>query len=241
MADSSSPSATFQRILITGAGSGIGRETARRLAAAGRQLFITTRDQAKLDALAGEIDPAGAEAADLTQPRTAEQVVDQAVATLGGLDAVVHCAGAGLIKPALQTTDAEFSRLLNVNLRVTFLVAQAAAKVMAENKRGRFLTFPGVLGKAVMKNASAYIASKFGVTGLIRAFSQEFQRQGVQFTLFHFGGVDTPFWDDIGMTVKRDLMIPVATAAAHIIAALDAPDHLVVNEVVLQPESHQMF
>lgn len=235
-----SDSSSFQRVLITGAGSGIGRATALRLAASGRQLFITTRDQAKLNELAAEINPAGAEAIDLTQPRAAEQLVQRAHEKLGGLDAVVHCAGVGLIKPALETTDAEFSRLLNVNLRVTFLVAQAAARVMAENKRGRFLTFPGILGKAVMKNASAYIASKFGVTGLIRAFAQEFQRQGVQFTLFHFGGVDTPFWDDIGMAVKRDLMIPVATAADHVLAALDAPDHLVVNELVLQPESHQM-
>ena len=238
MADQDSP--TFDRVLITGAGSGIGRETARRLASTGRRLFVTTRDQDKLNALVDEIDPAGAEAIDLTQPRAAETLVANAVEQLGGLDAVVHCAGVGLIKPVLQTTDAEFSRLLNVNLRVTFLVAQAAAKVMAENKRGRFITFPGILGKAVMKNASAYIASKFGVTGLIRAFAQEFQRQGVQFTLFHFGGVDTPFWDDLGMAVKRDLMIPVATAADHVVAALDAPGHLVVNEVVLQPESHQM-
>lgn len=232
--------ASFDRVLITGAGSGIGRETARRLATGGRRVFVSSRDHAKLDKLVNEINPAGAEAVDLTQPRAAEHLIDMAAARLGGLDAVVHCAGVGLIKPALQTTDAEFSRLLNVNLRVTFLVAQASARVMGGNKRGRFLTFPGILGKAVMKNASAYIASKFGVTGLIRAFAQEFQRQGVQFTLFHFGGVDTPFWDDLGMAVKRDLMIPVATAADHVVAALDAPPHLVVNEVVLQPEAHQM-
>jgi NAD(P)-dependent dehydrogenase (short-subunit alcohol dehydrogenase family) len=160
---------------------------------------------------------------------------------MGTIDCVIHCAGIGLIKPSADTTDAEFTKIVNTNLRGTFLIARESCKIMAGQKHGLFITLPGILGKAVMKNAAAYIASKFGVTGLIKTLAQEYQRSGVRFCLFFLGGVDTPFWDEINMTVQRDKMIPVSTAADLIMQAVDAPPHLVLAEVVLQPESHQLL
>jgi hypothetical protein len=62
---------------------------------------------------------------------------------------------------------------------------------MAAQKHGLFITLPGILGKAVMKNAAAYIASKFGVTGLIKTLAQEYQRSGIRFCLF-FLAASTP-------------------------------------------------
>ncbi len=233
----------MDKFLITGASSGIGREVARLLASRGACLVLTARSISGLQETADLCRGAGSlevVAADLTAPGAAEDLLARTTAALGGLDCVVHCAGMGLIKPALDTTDAEFTRVLNTNLRGTFLVARESCRVLAAQKRGLFLTIPGILGKAVMKNASAYIASKFAVTGLIKSFAQEFQRSGIRFGLFFFGGVDSPFWDDLAMPVQRDKMIPVATAAASIVAAIDAPPHLVPAELVLMPESHQL-
>lgn len=235
--------ADFSRILITGASSGIGAATARALAEeSGCRLFLTGRSEEKLAKVASGCGAAVAasRSADLTAPGAAAALVEAAREALGGLDAVVHAAGIGLIKPALDTTDGEFVRVTNLNVRGTFLVAQAACRHMAEQKKGRFLTFPGILGKAPMKHASAYVASKFAVTGLVKALALEFQRQNIQFTLFHFGGVDTPFWDELAMNPKRDAMIPADLAAAQVVAALAAPSHLVCNEVVLQPAGHQL-
>ncbi|MBJ7259373.1 MAG: SDR family oxidoreductase, partial [Chthoniobacterales bacterium] len=170
----------------------------------------------------------------------AESMLASAVQSMGAIDCVIHCAGIGLIKSAADTTDAEFTKIVNTNLRGTFLVARESCKVMAEQKHGLFITLPGILGKAVMKNAAAYVASKFGVTGLIKTFAQEYARSGVRFCLFFLGGVDSPFWDGINMAVQRDKMIPLSTAADLIMQAIDAPPHLVLAEVVLQPESHQL-
>jgi len=225
------------RILITGASSGIGRELAVRLGARGETLTLTGRSEEKL---AGIVPKATVIAGDLTLPGVAEAVVQQASEAMGGIDVVIHCAGVGLIKAAADTTDAEFTRVMNVNTRATFLTAQAACRLMAVAKNGLFITIPGILGKAPMKNASAYVASKYAVTGLVKCFAQEYQRSGVRFCLFHFGGVDTPFWDQIQMAVQRDKMIPVATAADLILQAIDAPPHLVLSEVIMQPESHQL-
>jgi NAD(P)-dependent dehydrogenase (short-subunit alcohol dehydrogenase family) len=227
----------MKRILLTGASSGIGRETAKLLLDLGWEVFGHGRAESRLT----EVFPAGRFlSSDLTAPGAVQALVDASHEALGGLDGVVHCAGVGLIKPALETTDAEFTRILNINTRLTFLLAQATGKIFTAQKSGLFLTLPGILGKAVMKNASAYIASKFAVTGMLKAMGQEWQRQGVRISLLHLGGVDTPFWDNLGMPVQRDKMIPPTVAAKWIVEILQLPPHLVLGELTLQPESHQL-
>jgi len=231
---------SISNILITGATSGIGRATATQLVDRGANVFVTGRSQEKIEALTGEHQFAGSLTLDLTAPHAAEELFKTAEEELGDIDAVVHAAGAGLIKPVLDTSDAEFSRILNINTRVAFLVAREAARHMSERKKGRFITLPGILGKAAMKNAAAYVASKYAVTGMIKAMTQEFQRSGVQFCLLHLGGVDSPFWDSLDMKVQRDKMIPCEVAAHAVVQALDLPPHLVMNEITIQPDSHQL-
>ena len=244
MPDVPNPS-TPQKFLITGASSGIGRAVALRLAGRGASLVLGGRSGERLDEVASQATHAGAgqavaHAGDITSPRGAEELVQRADTALGGIDAVIHCAGIGLIKSTLDTTDAEFTRVMNVNTRGTFLVAKESCRVMAAAKRGLFVTLPGILGRAPMRNAAAYVASKYAVTGMIKAMSMEFQRSGVRFTLLHLGGVDSPFWDNVQMAVQRDKMIPVETAADCVLSAVDAPSHLVLSEMVMQPESHQL-
>ena len=244
MPDPSSPP-VLRKFLITGASSGIGRAVALRLAARGASLVLGGRSAERLGNVVNEAKTAGAaivlaHPGDITSPRGAEELVQTADKTLGGIDAVIHCAGVGLIRGTLETTDAEFTRVMNINTRGTFLVAREGCRVMAAAKRGLFVTLPGILGRAPMRNAAAYVASKYAVTGMIKAMALEFQRSGVHFSLLHFGGVDTPFWDEIQMAVQRDKMIPVETAADYVMATIDAPPHLVLSEMVLQPESHQM-
>ena len=226
----------MNHILITWATSGIGHELAVRLIARGDSVFLTGRSSEKL-----QTSSAPNLAADLTTPGAAEKIVSAAAESMGSIDAVIHCAGIGLIKSAADTTDAEFTHVMNVNTRATFLLARESCRVMATAKKGLFITIPGILGKAPMRNASAYVASKYAVTGMIKCFAQEYQRSGIRFCLFHLGGVDSPFWDNIAMAVQRDKMIPVSTAADLILQAIDAPPHLVLSEVVMQPESHQLI
>ncbi len=226
----------LEKILITGASSGIGLALTHKLSNLGLQIAANFRAPKALDDLSVEKIPG-----DLTAPGVASQVVTRALEKLGGIDAVIHCAGVGLIKPTLEITDAEFTRVMNINTRATFLLATEACRVMSTAGKGLFATIPGSLGRAPMKNAAAYCASKYAVTGMMKCLSLEFQRSGLRFSLFHFGGVDTPFWDGIGMSVARDRMIPAAVAADMIWNALNVPAHLVPSEIVLQPASHQII
>ena len=228
----------MNNVLITGASSGIGAALAKKLAARGAKLALAGRSLTKLQALG--ITNAILLPGDLTAPGIADSTVQQAIAHLGSLDATIHCAGIGLIKPLQETSDADFTRVMNVNTRATFLVAKSAIPAMAAAKKGLFITIPGILGKAPMKNASAYCASKYAVTGMLKCLAQEYARLGIRICLFHFGGVDSPFWDNLGTSFQRDKMIPCDTAADLIIQAIDTPPHLVLSEIVLQPESHQL-
>jgi len=231
----------FNRILITGAGSGIGASCARLLAERGKTLILTGLSTTKLESTAiGLSGQVWAQAADITQPGAVRDLCDGAIERFGGIDAVIHCAGIGLIRPLEESTDAEFVRLMNVNVRGTYHVLKETCRVMAPARRGRFATIPGILGIRPMKGATIYCASKHAVTGMIQAAAEEYRRHQLQFSLYHFGGVDTPFWDGIDLKVDRSQMVPVDVAAQRICDDLDLPGHLVPGQSILQPMSHQL-
>ena len=179
-------------------------------------------------------------AADLTQPTAVRGLFAGAVGHLGRIDAVIHCAGVGLIRPLDGVGGPEFLHVMNVNVRGTFHVLQEACRVMAPAKKGRFVTIPGILGIRPMKGATVYCASKYAVTGMVQAAAEEYRRHQLQFSLYHFGGVDTPFWDGIDLRVDRTQMIPVEAASRRICDDLDLPGHLVLGQMILQPASHQL-
>ena len=92
-----------------------------------------------------------------------------------------------------------------------------------------------------MPKASGYAASKWALTGMAKALAQDFRRMGISFSLLYLGGVDTPFWDNISMRVQGKKMLAPTDAARAIRFAIEQPSGGVVNEITIQPESHQFF
>ncbi len=230
--------------VVTGGGSGIGRESARLLAAAGAEVVVAGRRAELLGETVAEILDAGGDAlavpTDVSRAAEVDALFARAVETFGRVDVAVLAAGVGILKPVLDLTEDEFDRLLLVNLKGTFLCAQAAARRMAESGGGTILTFPGTLGRAPMAGAAGYCAAKYGVTGLTKAMALDLRRQNIRCTALHFGGVNSPFWDTITMRVQRDKMLTVAEAARAVFYAATQPPGSALTELVLQPESHQI-
>ena len=118
---------------------------------------------------------------------------------------------------------------------------QAAAEEMQKRKSGHICNVVGILGKHSMAMAAAYSASKFGVVGFSKSMAEELKRFGVKFTLFYFGGVDSPFWDNIALKVERKKMLSCQTAAKAILYALSAEPQAIPMEINIQPDSHLFF
>jgi short-subunit dehydrogenase len=112
---------------------------------------------------------------------------------------------------------------------------------MKDRKIGHICNVIGILGKHPMAMAAAYCASKFGAVGFSKCMADELRRLGIKVTLFYFGGIDSPFWDNVSLKVDRSKMLTTETAANAIMFALSADPQAVPMEINIQPESHLFF
>ena len=228
------------------------RSLSHALARSGVELTLSGRDSERLNALQGELVTLGAsvrtQIADISRAPQVQKLVafaaeNPANPENAGLDIVVNAAGVGAIRPIESFTPEEITAVLAANLYGAMLLSQAAIAAMTPRKSGHLLHVVGILGKAPMPNASVYCASKYGLSGFLQALRAEVSRKhNIKITALYLGGVDTPFYDNpaIEMRVQRDKMLSAADAANAIVYALSQPSHLVMGELTLQPESHQL-
>jgi NAD(P)-dependent dehydrogenase (short-subunit alcohol dehydrogenase family) len=233
--------------LVTGASRGIGRATAIALIERGANVVLASRHERDLAELADDLLCAGGVAdvipADVTVSGDVDSMVNRVLERYGRIDLLVHGAGAGLLKPVLEITEAEFDDLIALNLKGAFLTMRRTAAAMAAHGGGTIVAIPGVLGRAPMAMASAYCASKFGLVGLVKAMAVDLKRSNVRFSLLFLGGVDTSFWDSeaIAMKVQREKMLSPETAARACLFAAEQAVPGIVGEIVIQPENHQLL
>jgi NADP-dependent 3-hydroxy acid dehydrogenase YdfG len=230
-------------VVVVGATGGIGSALTHKLAAEGTSLVLAARDSSRLAALESQLPHTQvlSVATDITDPAQVETLMSKAVAQFGQIDVLVNAAGAGVMKQYNKVEPADLDAMLDLNLKGSFYTCQAAAEVMKEKKSGHICNIVGILGKHSMAMASAYCASKFGVVGFSKCMADELKRFGIKFTLFYFGGVDSPFWDTVSLKVDRSKMLTPQTAAEAILFALKADPQAVPMEINIQPESHLFF
>lgn len=235
-----------QTVLIVGAG-GIGAATARLFSRAGANVVISSRSKAKAETLAAELNASGGNAyaieADVTDAASVAALADTVQRELGSIDVLVNAFGVGMIQPLADSDPASIKALMDVNVNGTIFTTQAVLRHMVAAKRGTIIMIPGILGKHVMKNSAIYSASKFAVSGFAKALVEEHRRNGIKVSLLYLGGVATPFWEnpEIGMRVQADKMLTADEVAKAIYYACSQPESSVLNEIVMQPESHQLI
>jgi short-subunit dehydrogenase len=229
-------------IIIVGATGGIGSALTRQLAPTGAKLVLVARNKVNLATLAEELSGEVLTVpTDITQPDQVNALIQATLARFGQIDVLVNAAGMGILKPYNGIEPAELEKILDLNLKGCFYTTQAAAQEMQKRKSGHICNVVGILGKHSMGMASAYSASKFGVVGFSKCMAEELKRFGVKFTLFYFGGVDSPFWNNVSLKVDRTKMLSCETAANAIFYALSAEPQAVPMEINIQPDSHLFF
>ncbi|MFP8487736.1 SDR family oxidoreductase [Gracilimonas sp. Q87] len=233
-------------VLIVGGSGGIGSATAKKFGQAGSKVVLAARNKSKAEEVAKEINDSGGEAfaieTDATDPSAVDKMATEVENQLGKIDVLINAFGQGIIQPFMDIDPADAKEVIEVNVYGTFLVTQTVMKHMKEDEPTSVVMFPGTMGKFVMKNASVYAASKFAIQGFTKALIEEQRRGKTKFSLLYLGGVDTPFWDDkrISMRVKKEMMLTTEEVADAVFYAVDQPSGSVLNEMVIQPQSHQL-
>jgi 3-oxoacyl-[acyl-carrier protein] reductase len=171
-----------KRALVTGGASGIGRAIALAFAAEGAHVAVNdVAPMAQVEAAIAEIRARGGRAlairADVADEAAVLAMFERALAGLGDLDVLVNNAGILIEKPLLETTAADFDRLIGVNLRGAFLVGREALRVMARRGEGRIINVASELAYLGRANCSVYCASKGGVLSMTRSWAREFAPQ----------------------------------------------------------------
>ena len=192
--------------LVTGAGRGIGRAVAVALAAAGAELVLVSRTASQLGEVAGEIAEQGGRARTLPLDVTDSAAMGDAVAGLGALDILVNNAGLNRPQPFLEVDEATLDRLLNLNVRAAFLVAQAAARLMvapagAKTGGGVIINVTSQMGHVGSeRDRTVYVMTKHAIEGLTKAMAVELAPKGVRVVSIAPTFIDTPlvrpFFDD---------------------------------------------
>ncbi|MFN3460316.1 MAG: SDR family NAD(P)-dependent oxidoreductase [Oceanibaculum sp.] len=182
--------------LVTGATSGIGKAIAETFAAEGAQLFITGRNEAAGHALAREIRAVFVPG-DVAAPGLADSLVAQTVATFGRLDVLVNNAGIIHRGNALETSDADFARVMEVNVNAPFRFARAAIRQMvkqfeAEGRGGSIVNIASDWAVVAGLGELAYCTSKAALVQMGKAMAADHAKQGIRVNAVCPGDVETP-------------------------------------------------
>jgi len=238
--------------LVTGASSGIGAATARRLATEGAAVALVARRRDRLDELAATIDADGGTAfvvqADVSKQPEAISAVERTVAHLGRLDTVVNNAGVMLLGPGLGADTDDWDRMIALNVQGLLYVTHAAllhlVRAAADSPRrvADLVTISSTAGRVARPGAGVYALTKSGVTAFSESIRQELIGQGVRVGVIEPGTVDTELIthlrDDVQEAARRqtesiEAMRPedVADAVAYVVTR---DRRVAVNELLVR-------
>jgi NAD(P)-dependent dehydrogenase (short-subunit alcohol dehydrogenase family) len=183
--------------LVTGAGSGIGEATALRFGREGAAVAAADLSEPAAASTAGRIRQAGgravAFAADVSRDADCRRLVAETIGQLGGLDILVNNAGIGAVGTVLETDEATFEQVMDVNVKGTFLLSKAALPAMIARKAGVIVNTASIAGVRGIPQRAAYTASKHAIVGLTRAMALDHVKDGIRVNCVCPGTADTPW------------------------------------------------
>lgn len=195
--------------LITGSASGIGKQTARRMAEAGATVVINDIAPEIVEKTVAEFKSDGLSAigkvADISKKAAVDQMIQETANELGGIDILVNNAGMERAGALRKLTEADWDITINVNLKGAFLCSQAAHNFMVDKKHGRIIN---IASRAWLGGAgqAPYSSAKAGMVGLTRTLALELGAKGITANCIAPGLIETPLWYELPEKNRNFLM-----------------------------------
>ncbi len=216
--------------LITGAGSGIGRATARLFAREGARLLLADIDGEAGEAVAGETRETGREAValkiDVSSGPEVAGMVAKTVETYGRLDVLVNNAGIAFAGTVLETEEADWDRLMAVNLKSVFLTCKHAIPVMQRQGGGTIVNVASNSASVGLRRRVAYVASKGAIAAMTRALALDHVEDGIRVNCVAPGTVDSAFFDGLYAAAEDPAALRRELAARQTINRLGRPEEI---------------
>lgn len=187
--------------IVTGGGSGIGKEVARQLVARGANVVINGRNADKLSDAAKDIDPTGSKvatvAADISLPVSAKEIVAAATERFGGVDILINNAGVFEPKPFMELTESDYDRFADIILKGKFFMAQEAARAMQKRGQGAIVHTGSLWALQAIgaTPSSAYSAANAGVHQLVKNLALELAGDNIRINAVAPAVVETPVYN----------------------------------------------
>lgn len=231
-------------IIITGASSGIGRETALLLSSMGANVVLAARRTERLVALVKHLEDKGGQClavtTDVTSATEMQSLVSQAQTHFGQIDVLINNAGLMAISPLVHLKTDEWERMIDINIKGVLHGIAAVLPVFQQQQHGHIINIASVAGYSVSPGATVYCASKFAVRAITDGLRQETDK--VRCTLISPGPVATELFEGssdprIVNMLKEEFSRTLSAAdIAHAVAyAIGQPDQVDINEIVVRP------
>ncbi|MFK7804725.1 MAG: SDR family NAD(P)-dependent oxidoreductase [Anaerolineae bacterium] len=178
--------------LVVGAGSGIGQSAAHSMAAFGATVTCADINLAAAQETAGQITANGGQASAVAIDMCDSKAVAQFFSEMGAVDILVSTPSINVRKPMLEMSEDEFTRVLDLNLKGTFLLMKGAGQKMADQGKGSIIVFSSIRSQVVEPGQGVYAATKAGALQMVRAMAAELAPQGVRVNAIGPGVVETP-------------------------------------------------
>jgi len=237
-------------VVITGASSGLGAETARHLVAGGAKVALGARRKDRLDAMVEELgaDNATAFEVDVTDRTRVEAFVTEAKARWGRIDAMLHNAGLMPLSPLEMQRYDEWDQCIDVNLKGVLYGVGAVLPVMKEQKSGQNLFVSSVAGHVVMQGGAVYSATKFGIRAMAEGLRQEVKEYGLRTTILSPGAVESELPQSVKAEGVQEMVadfyekqaIPASSFARAVVFAMSQPEDVDINEILFRPTAQSM-
>ncbi len=237
-------------VIITGASSGLGEATARRLAASGAKLMLAARREDRLKELVAAIAASGGTATyrvtDVTDRAQVEALAKETFNTYGRIDVLVNNAGLMPLSPLAQIKVEEWDQMIDVNIKGVLYGIAAVLPTMRQQKSGHIINLSSVAGHKVFPGAAVYCATKFAVRAISEGLRLESNGE-IRSTNISPGAVATELTTTISdedtatrMNAFYEIAIDADSIARAIAYAIEQPGDVDVNEMIIRPTRQEL-